>query len=166
MKTKTDTVCNWDKDLKWSELAIPYCIELLNRKSKHKFTRTELERDKKGSDINNNFTHIDIKANRPIYSDANIIIEWNNGWLLKEGSLTDYIMWISNNSIIVLDFKKLKEIAIQKQNNFKRAFGSYWKTTEKDGYRFSVEMSTIPMYYVQEAIIKKYEFNWDMIKEN
>jgi len=164
METKKD-ICDWNEDIKWSELCMPYCIELLNRYSKKEFKRTKLEQDKKGSDLSNGKANIDVKANRPIYDDTNIVIEWEKGWLLKEDSICTHVLWVSNNSIILLDFKKLKEYCIGKRERLQRACKSYWKTTKRDGYEWSVECTTVPMWIVNECIIRKWEFNWGMVNK-
>lgn len=158
-----EEVTDFNEDNKWSELAIPYCTKIMNEYFKTDFKRSPLAKDLLGSDISNGKINLDVKANRPKYSDENIIIEWDNGWLLKEGSITDYIVWVSNNSIILINYKSLKKVCTKNINAIRAKYHTFWKTSKKDGREWSVQMSKVPMKDIQKHIIAKFDFNWRMI---
>jgi len=142
---------NFKKDLKDSTRYYDQSILLLNNLFNSKFRKSGLEMDKLGSDIDNSRIYIDIKDNK--YDSTNMIVEWG-GWTTNKANITTYLLWITTDKVLLIDYSMLRNKCIKDKNNILASFGMFERTSVSENRTWNVQMSKVPMAYFKKCIAK------------
>jgi len=148
---------DFNADLDNSTKNYDKAITKLNKYFKTKFNKSELELDKMGSDINDGVIHIDIKDNtigKNPYSSKNIIIEFD-GWTCDKTNITDYIYWLCTDIDLLIDYKKLRDFCIEKEEMLKRVGDKRYMNNVKDGRKYTVPIYVMPMWIFNDCIVAR-----------
>jgi len=155
----SEEICVFNDDLKESEECFPEVIPIVNEFFNTVFTKSPLHLDKQGSDISDGKIHIDVKYNKK-YDNTNFIAEWSSkfdSWLMKEDSITDYLLWWTTNQILLINFKTLQKKCLKNEFDIKQEYGLMYKTSKRGNSSWTVPISIVPMKDVKDHIIK----TWD-----
>jgi len=161
MKTPKATN-SWNKNIKTANDAIPLAIDLCNHYfGSTSFHQSTFKEDLLGSDINAGGIHIDIKVND--YSSRNFVCEWGNeykiGWTVDTSKITNNLLWICTDAIILMDYKPIRDMCIrdEKQILVNRGWQWVWSENETTGQKWKVKISLIKMTEMKEFILKRWE---------
>jgi hypothetical protein len=149
-------VYSWEDKLAEADKYVPKAIEICNEYFNSEFSKSTLELDKLGSDINNGTIHVDIKLND--YDSTNFIAEWGNdykkGWSIDETKITTYLLWVTTEDVFLINYEPIRKACIKNRIKMITKYGCQDAYSSSNFGEWACSISLIPMEEIKKHVIK------------